>query len=182
MKQSEVAKLRKTDIDRLREKAAAYVDGIAKEALSAVLLSGSVARGDFFPGRLGGMIDLTVFKKPNSFITAEELFGKNEDPEIPYHCVNREGDWYQIWFSEIPNAESYRLLPEARKYALAESSVLWQADGAYSDVDSEFRRIASEETADRLQGTTWRNRVPPLGLQGGPMAKAEGTRTIAFQP
>jgi hypothetical protein len=146
MKRSDVAKSRKDDINRIRERANSYIVSIPKEALSAILLSGSVARGDFFPGRLGGMIDLAVFSKASSSVTAEELFGKNEDPEIPYHCVNRGGDWYQIWFNEMLNVESYRLLPEARKFALAESIVLWQVDEAYSTANREFKRIAAEET------------------------------------
>jgi hypothetical protein len=92
MKRSEIVKLRASDISLIRQRADSYVRGINTKELAAILLSGSVARGDFFPGKLGGMTDLTVFKKAGSLVAAEELFGKNEDPEIPYHCVNRKGD------------------------------------------------------------------------------------------
>lgn len=146
MKRSEIVKLRASDISHIRQRADSYVRGTNTEELIAILLSGSVARGDFFPGKLGGMTDLTVFKKAGSPATAQELFGKNENPEIPYHCVNRNGDWYQIWFIEMLSAEDYKRLPEARKYALHESILLWQRDNSYSQVDSEFKKIAAEET------------------------------------
>lgn len=151
MKRSEIVKLRASDIGLIRQRADSYVRSIEKEDLAAILMSGSVARGDFYPGKLGGMTDLTVLKKPNSAITAEELFGKNEDPEIPYHCVNRNGDWYQIWFIEMLNAERYQLLPEARKYALNESILLWERDDSYSQANGEFKRIAAEETKAALK-------------------------------
>ena len=146
MKRSEIVKLRASDISVIRKRADLFVKGIQKHELSAIQMSGSVARGDFFPGKLGGMTDLTVFKKPGSSATAEELFGKNEDPDIPYHCVNRIGNWYQIWFIEMPNVEGYQRLPEARKYALNESVLLWESDDSYSQANSVFNKIAAEET------------------------------------
>jgi len=159
MKRSEVVKLRASDISLIRQRADSYVRSIETEELAAILLSGSVARGDFFPGKLGGMTDLTVFKKAGSRVAAEELFGKSEDPEIPYHCVNRKGDWYQIWFIEMLNAESYKLLPEARKYALRESTLMWQRGDSYSQADSEFKKIAVDETGGafraRLNGISY---------------------------
>jgi hypothetical protein len=159
MKRSEIVKLRAGDICAIRKRADLFVKGIQRRELSAILLSGSVARGDFFPGKLGGMIDLTVLKKPGSSANAEELFGRNEDPDIPYHCVNRGGDWYQIWFIEIPNAEGYKRLPEARKYALNESVLLWESDDSYSQANNEFSKIAAEETRSafdaRLNGISY---------------------------
>ena len=105
------------------------------------------------------MTDLTVFKKAGSRLTAEELFGKNEDPDIPYHCVKREGDWYEIWFTKMLNVDGCKLLPEARKYALHESILLWQRDDSYSKADSEFKRIAAEEIkaafGARLKGVAY---------------------------
>jgi hypothetical protein len=159
MKRSEIVKLRATDIRLIRQRADAYVRSVDSGELVAILLSGSVARGDFFPGKIGGMTDLTVFKKNGSRLTAEELFGKNEDPDIPYHCVKREGDWYEIWFTEMLNPDGYKLLPEARKYALHESILLWQRDDSYSQADGEFKRIAAEETkaayGARLKGVAY---------------------------
>jgi hypothetical protein len=159
MKRSVIVKLRASDIGFIRQRTNSYVSSIDTEELVAILLSGSVARGDFFPGKLGGMIDLTVFKKPGSQVTAEELFGKNEAPEIPYHCVNRKGDWYQIWLVEILGADGYKLLPEARKYALHESILLWQRADAYSQADGGFKKIAAEETraafSARVRGVSY---------------------------
>jgi hypothetical protein len=159
MKKSEIVELRASDISLIRKRADSFVESIQKENLSAILMSGSVARGDFFPGRLGGMTDLTVFKKPGSSATAEGLFGRNEDPDIPYHCVHRKGDWYQIWFIEMLNAEGYRRLPEARKYALNESVLLWEDDDSYSQATSDFSKIAAEETrvafGARLNGISY---------------------------
>ena len=124
MKLSQVIVLGEKEIGLLRAQAESYTSAIPKESLLAVLLPGSVARGDFYPGKLGGMTDLIVFKRPDANVTADELFGKNEDPDVPYHCVKRDGDWYQIWFSEMLEGETYRQLPESRKFAINESILL----------------------------------------------------------
>lgn len=83
-------------IQKIETATTKFIDSIDKSQIETILLSGSVARGDYFPqknenGEDEGMIDLIVMKKDGSSITTEELFGKNQDPEIPYHCIKVEG-------------------------------------------------------------------------------------------
>ncbi len=116
--------------------------------IAAVLLSGSVARGDFNPGRFGGMTDLTVIKQKNSTLSAEEIFGKDEDPPIPYHCVRRKGQWFSIAFHSYIDETVFRSFDEAKKFAFCESRLLWQAQGAYS---AELEAIAAVAQTEQRQ-------------------------------
>lgn len=115
-----------------------------------MLLSGSVARGDFFPGKLGGMVDLTVFARPGDSATAESVFGPDEAPAIPYHCLKRGDTWFQIWFTKAIDREAFRSLPEARKFALLESQLLWQHRGSYTRL---FRQYVEQRDRDLLAWT-----------------------------
>lgn len=111
-----------------------YINTLDKKELQAILLSGSVSRGDYYPGEFGGMVDLIVLKKPGSTITAEEIFGKDEEPEIPYHCVTWNGIGYQIHFTEFIDKNVFFTLDEARKYSLLESQILWDENGVYGKI------------------------------------------------
>lgn len=110
-----------------------YINSLDKKELQAILLSGSVSRGDYYPGEFGGMVDLIVMKRPGSAVTAEEIFGKDEEPEIPYHCVTWNGIGYQIHFADFIGQDAFFALDEARKYSLLESRILWDVDGAYEN-------------------------------------------------
>ncbi len=129
----------------LSAKAVEFVAGLPKDELQAVLLSGSCARGDYFPGEYGAKIDLTIMKRKGSALSAEALLGKNEDPEIPYHCVSSAGEGYQVAFHELMDADGFRKLGEAKKFALMESKILWESDGVYSRQLGLIKGIASEE-------------------------------------
>ncbi|MBL8967811.1 MAG: hypothetical protein JNG85_12465 [Spirochaetaceae bacterium] len=112
--------------------ARSFADGLPKSGLAAILLSGSVARGDYFPGKLGGNIDVTVFSRRGSGLGAEELFGPDEDPDIPYHCVSRGGEGFQIAFGELFDGQAFLARDEAAKFALGESRLLWEDAGAFT--------------------------------------------------
>jgi hypothetical protein len=70
-----------------------YINSINKKELQAILLAGSLSRGDYDPGKYGGMIDLIIYKKKESEISALQLLGKNQNEQIPYHCIkfNKRG-------------------------------------------------------------------------------------------
>jgi len=108
-----------------------YIDEINKDNIETILISGSVSRGDYFPGEMGGMIDLTVMKTEESNKTAVDIFGQNEDPDIPFHCVKRNGNWYQIDYMQFVDIEIFRLLAETKKYALVESKILYDKKNRY---------------------------------------------------
>lgn len=46
------------------------------------------------------MFDLIVMKKQGSNITAEDIFGPDQDPPIPYHCVKVDNLWFAILFTD----------------------------------------------------------------------------------
>ena len=82
-----IISLQKEFINSLFYEVKKYVDKFDKSEIQTILLSGSVSRGDFFPGDFGGMVDLIVIRKANSKIKPEEVFGPDKKPFIPYHCV-----------------------------------------------------------------------------------------------
>lgn len=63
-------------IEKMRKIASDFVSRIDKVCIQTVLLSGSVARGDFSPEKYGGMIDFVVMKKP------ECVFSVSSEPEF----------------------------------------------------------------------------------------------------
>lgn len=140
----QVAKIQRSFNLNVRRAAHDFVAGLPKAELAAVLLSGSTARGDFYPGRFGGMVDLTVMPQDGSNATAAELFGENEEPAIPFHCVKRDGAWYQIAFHEFVDHRRFQSLDESKKFALLESEVLWEQGKSYTaelDIVQKFARV-----------------------------------------
>ena len=77
MKNLNEMKARQKDfVGHLRGLTEKYVAGLEKEKIQTILLSGSVARGDYFPGKLGGYVDLIVMTKEPNF-DANTVFGKD---------------------------------------------------------------------------------------------------------
>ncbi|ULQ59504.1 hypothetical protein K7I13_13685 [Brucepastera parasyntrophica] len=129
----------------LKKKTEIFLSNIDKSGIETILLSGSAARGDFWPGKFGGMIDLTVFKKQGSGITPEEIFGGNEEPEIPFHCVRRGNEWFQILFQDKMDAQVFRNSGEPAKSALMESVVLYDPEKRYEKTLAEIYEFAGED-------------------------------------
>ena len=111
-----------------------FIDSISLENIEVILLSGSVSRGDFMPGKYGGMIDLTVMKIKGSPLSASDIFGKDEEPEIPYHCVKYLGQGFQISFYEFIDISDFSSFDESKKYALLESKILYQKKNIYTSL------------------------------------------------
>ena len=103
-KLSEMIYKQKDYIKYMRDHTKKFIKSIEKKGIETILLSGSVSRGDYCPGEKGGMIDLIVMKKKGSKITAEKIFGKDEHPYIPYHCIRWNGEWFAIKFTEFIDA------------------------------------------------------------------------------
>lgn len=121
---------------------------VDKSQLAAVLLSGSVSRGDFCPGSMGGMIDLTVIAKKDSKLSAEDIFGKDEDPFIPYHCIQRDGQWFSIAFHPYMDENDFSEFDEAKKFAFLESRLVWQYPGGY---EKELEAIGNCAKTEQLK-------------------------------
>lgn len=118
---TDIIEQQKDFIIEMKAAADNFVTSINKAEIQAVLLSGSVARGDFFPkrdenGEDVGMVDLIVMRNNGSVITAEEIFGSNQDSDSPYHCIKIGKVWFQILFIDFITAEIFSLYEEARKF------------------------------------------------------------------
>ncbi|HHT97253.1 MAG TPA: hypothetical protein GXZ90_05100 [Clostridiales bacterium] len=110
-----------------------FINFIDKTELQTILLSGSIARGDFYPGKFGGMIDLIVMKNNGSTLTPESLFGKDEEPDIPYHCITVNKTHFQILFIDFIDYKAFQSFDEPRKFAFLESKILWDRDNKYNN-------------------------------------------------
>lgn len=143
-------------IKKMENAAVKFIDSIDKSQIETILLSGSVARGDFFPekkenGEYEGMIDLIVMKKNGSSITAEKLFGKNQDPEIPYHCIKVEGIWFQILFTDFITCQKFAIFEEPRKFSVLESKILYDSNNKYKNELAKINKYKIEECKRKLE-------------------------------
>lgn len=130
-------------ISEMKNIASRYVESLDKSQIETVLLSGSVARGDYFPskkedGSWCGNIDLIVMKKSGCSKSAEEVFGKDIEPEIPFHCVNFNDVEFQIDFVDFISSEKFSKFDEAKKFSVLESEILYDADRKY---ENELKKI-----------------------------------------
>ncbi len=110
-----------------------FMSHVDKSEIETILLSGSIARGDYFPGEMGGMVDLIVMKKSGSSCTAESVFGKDLEPEIPFHCVKYNEIWYEILFTDCITLDLFMDMEEARKFSILESQILYDPDDSFKD-------------------------------------------------
>lgn len=136
---NEMKKQQEKYIKECEFKVKRFISSFSQDDVEVILLSGSVARGDFNPGKYGGMIDLTVIKRVGSNITATELFGEDKEPDIPYHCIRHLGQWFSIYFNEYDFMHSFESLNEARKFAVLESKILYDRDGKYKESLSKIK-------------------------------------------
>ena len=148
---NQIIKQQKNFISELKQKTLDFISKIDKTEIETILLSGSVARGDYFPGKYGGMTDLIIMRKPGSMISPEELLGENQDPGIPYHCVCSEGNWFEILFSDFIDIEKFQMLDEARKSAIMESTVLFDKAGKYGSQSEKIKELTREYCRKELK-------------------------------
>jgi len=117
--QNEVREL--TDI--ARSITSEKLDAIPK--IEGVLLTGSVARGDARIGPYGVMIDLALIVENKNDINLDDIFGKDEEPHIPYHCVTVKGNiGLQIEVVEKARLFKIREKPESAIFAMNESVII----------------------------------------------------------
>jgi hypothetical protein len=153
-KLSEMIEKQKEYIQKMRNHAREFIDTIDKNNIETILLSGSVSRGDYCPGKKGGMIDLIVMKKEGADITADEIFGPNQDPYIPYHCVKWNGEWFEILFTDFINCNKFKECNEPRKFSIMESKIVYDPNEKYTNELTRIKQYAEEDLKDKLRGTT----------------------------
>ena len=130
-----------------------FINSLEKNEIETILLSGSVSRGDYCPGETGGMIDLIVMRKIGSTIKAEEVFGKDEHPFIPYHCIRWNGEWFSIFFRDFINEDIFKEFDEARKFSIMESKILYDPNGKYKNELKRIKKYVKIDLENKLERT-----------------------------
>ena len=152
-KLSEMIERQKDYIKKMRNHANNFIGSIDKNEIETILLSGSVSRGDYCPGKKGGMIDLIVMKKERSKITVEEIFGNDEHPYIPYHCIRWNGEWFAILFTDFIECKRFKEFTEPRKFSVMESKILHDPNNKYKKELETIQKYVEEELKNKLKET-----------------------------
>ena len=142
-------------IQEMKDKTLSFINSIDKSEIETILLSGSVSRADYFPqkkenGEYNGMVDLIVMRKKGSTITAEEIFGPDQDPPIPYHCVKINNTWFAILFTDFIDTEMFSKFEEPRKFSVLESQILYDPNNSYKNELEKINQFVKEDLKNNL--------------------------------
>ncbi len=149
----DIIEKQKDFIQNLRGKTSAFINEIDKSEIETILISGSVSRGDYFPGKIDGMVDLIVMKKNGSTATAESVFGKNQKPFMTfYHCVENRGLWHQILFTDFITVDIFKTLDEPRKFSVLESQALYDSNSSYKNELAKIKQFSKDDVRNSLNG------------------------------
>jgi hypothetical protein len=152
-KLSEMVERQKEYIQKMRNHAYEFLNSIDKNEIETILLSGSVSRGDYCPGKNGGMIDLIVMKKEGAKISPDEIFGPDQHPYIPFHCIRWNGEWFEILFTDFIDCNKFKEFDEPRKFSVMESKIIYDPDGKYKNGLETIEKYAEEDLKNKLKGT-----------------------------
>ena len=142
-------------IQDLKTKTINFINTIDKSEIETILLSGSVSRADFFPrqkenGEYNGMVDLIVMRKHGSKISAEDIFGPDQDPPIPYHCVKINNLWFAIFFTDFIDTNMFYYFDEPRKFSVLESQILYDPNNSYKNELSKINEFTQEDFKNKI--------------------------------
>ena len=137
-------------IQEMKDKTFAFINSIDKSEIETILLSGSVSRADFFPcrkdnGEYNGMVDLIVMRKKGSSVQSEDVFGPDQDPPIPYHCIKIDDVWYAIMFTDFIDTEKFKQYEEPRKFSILEAQILYDPNDSYKNELEKINQFAKED-------------------------------------
>lgn len=145
-------------IQEIKNKVSDFINSIDKSEIETILLSGSLSRGDFFPrikddGDIDGMVDLIVMRKKGSRIKAEDVFGPDQEPPIPFHCVKVNNLWYEILFTDFIDADTFTSYDEPKKFSVLESQILYDPNGSYKNELEKIKEFAREDLKNSLNNS-----------------------------
>ena len=157
-KKEEIIEQQKDFIQNLKERTLDLINSIDKSEIQTILLSGSVARADFFPrikenGEYDGMVDLIVMRKNGSNVKAEDIFGPDQDPPIPYHCVKVDGLWFAILFTDFIDVNMFSKFEEPRKFSVMESQILFDKDDSYKKEIEKIHQFVKDDLKTLLNNS-----------------------------
>ena len=159
MKTKEVIIEQQNDfVQEMKDKTISFINSIDKSEIETILLSGSISRGDYFPqkkenGEYDGMVDLIVMRKKDSTITAEEIFGPDQDPPIPYHCVKIDNIWFAILFTDFIDTDMFSKFEEPRKFSVLESQILYDPNNSYKNELEKINQFVKDDLENNLNGS-----------------------------
>ncbi len=144
-------------IQEMKDKTSVFLNSIDKSEIETILLSGSVSRADYFPkikedGDINGMVDLIVMRKKGSSVTAEEIFGPDQDPPIPYHCIKIDDVWWAILFTDFIDTEKFKQYEEPRKFSILEAQILYDPNKSYKNELEKINQFVKEDLKKNLDG------------------------------
>ena len=145
-------------IQEIKNKVSDFINSINKSEIETILLSGSLSRGDFFPlikdgDDIDGMVDLIVMRKKGSSIKAEDVFGPDQEPPIPFHCVKVNNLWYEILFTDFIDADTFTSYDEPKKFSVLESQILYDPNGSYKNELEKIKEYAREDLKNSLNNS-----------------------------
>ena len=118
---------------------------IGKKNIQSILLSGSLARKDYWPGQFGGAIDLTLILKNKKKFDCDRELGKAEE-SIPDHFIKIEDRYIQFKLYDIKEIIKWTsTLTEAGKYAILESKIIVDKKDVYNRTMKDNRQIIRSE-------------------------------------
>lgn len=136
-------------IEHLRKKTNNFINTLPKEQIKTILISGSLARGDYCPGNEGGMIDLVIMVKDKNNFNADKILGPDIDSEIPFHCVEKKIDGeiidFEIDICPFISANDFEKLGEEKKFSLLEGDILYDEKSAFKNELEKIERIKEKE-------------------------------------
>ena len=90
-------------------------------------------------------------RKKESRVTAEDIFGPNQEPDIPFHCVKSGACWFEILFTDFISADDFAKFEEARKYSVLEAEILYDVNGSFEKELVKINEAKKEECALELK-------------------------------
>jgi hypothetical protein len=125
--------------------------------IKGALLTGSVARGDARVEPYGIMIDLILIVKRKEDISLEKIFGKDEEPYIPYHCVSiTDKVGLAIEIIEEKNLYEIRNQPESVIFSKNESIIIYDKESILIKWKNECFKISEEQVKSRALNSYFR--------------------------
>ena len=160
----EIVKQQNEFIMEMKDKTNSFISSIDKSEIETILLSGSVSRADYFPQKkendeYNGMVDLIVMRKKGSKITAEDIFGPDQDPPIPYHCVKINNIWFAILFTDFIDKDMFSKFEEPRKFSVLESQILYDPNNSYKNELEQINCFVKEDVKKNLNNSCLKCKV-----------------------
>jgi predicted nucleotidyltransferase len=119
--------------------------------IQSVLLSGSVARGTFIPGKFGGAVDLTLLVNDVKKFDKEKHLGKMAE-NIPEYFISDNEIFYQFVFFDEKMLNDFETLSESKKFALLESIIIFDKKNLYQKILNEkINKIKSIEISTFME-------------------------------